>query len=85
MTIEVKLTPELEIRLTPEAEVRGFSLEQVAALVLREALASSSTHTGDLTTERFHAMLKALAEGSERLPALSTESFNRESFYQEHP
>jgi hypothetical protein len=36
---------------------------------------------GNLTSEEFHAQLKALATGSERLPNLESESFTRESFY----
>jgi hypothetical protein len=82
VTIEVKLTPELESRLASEAEARGLSLEQVTLLILREALASACTRTSDLTTEDLHAMLKALAEGSERLPVLATETFRRVSFYE---
>ena len=85
MTIEVKLTPELESRLAAEAEARGLPLEEVAVIMLREALASDSTNSANLSTDEFHAMLKALAEGSERLPALATESFNRESFYEAEP
>jgi hypothetical protein len=36
-----------------------------------------------LTVERFHAMLHSLAEGAENLPNLTTESFTRESFYED--
>jgi hypothetical protein len=32
-----------------------------------------------------HGMLEAIAEGSNRLPDLPTESFPRESFYDERP
>jgi len=38
---------------------------------------------GNLTLEGFHAMLNALSAGSEGLPNLPTESFTRESFYED--
>jgi hypothetical protein len=34
-------------------------------------------------TIQFHAMLDALAEGSEKLPNLPAESFTRESLYED--
>jgi hypothetical protein len=83
VTIEVKLTPELEARLVAEAEAQGLPLERVAELVLEEALVGRSGPQGNLSVEEFHSMLSALAEGSERLPELSTETFSRESFYQD--
>jgi hypothetical protein len=36
-----------------------------------------------MTVEEFHRMLAAIAEGSEKLPDLPTESFSRESFYED--
>jgi hypothetical protein len=36
-----------------------------------------------MTIEEFHRMLAAIAEGSEKLPDLPTESFSRESFYED--
>ena len=48
-----------------------------------EALASRSVPQGNLTLEGFHAMLNALSAGSEGLPNLPTESFTRESFYED--
>jgi hypothetical protein len=50
---------------------------------LQEALASRSVPQGNLTLEGFHAMLNALSAGSEGLPNLPTESFTRESFYED--
>jgi hypothetical protein len=66
-----------------EARVQGIPLEKVAERLLREALASRSVPQGSLTIEEFHAMLNALSVGSEGLPKLSTESFTRESFYED--
>jgi len=83
MTIQVELTPEMETRLVAEARAEGTPLEEVAGRLLEEALASRSLPQGKLTVEEFHTMLAALAEGSEELPNLPTESFTRQSFYED--
>jgi hypothetical protein len=36
-----------------------------------------------MSVEEFHRMLDAMAEGSERLPDFPTESFSRETFYED--
>jgi hypothetical protein len=83
MTIQVELNPEIEAQLVAEARVRGIPLEKVAERLLQEALASLSVPQGNLTLEGFHTMLNALSAGSEGLPNLPTESFTRESFYED--
>ena len=83
MTIQVELNPEIEAQLVAEARVRGIPLEKVAEHLLQEALASLSVPQGNLTLEGFHTMLNALSAGSEGLPNLPTESFTRESFYED--
>jgi len=50
---------------------------------LHEALASHSAAQGTLSVEEFRRMLEALAVGSEKLPQLATESFTRQSFYED--
>jgi hypothetical protein len=83
MTIQVELNPEIEAQLVAEARVRGIPLEKVAERLLQEALTSLSVPQGNLTLEGFHTMLNALSAGSEGLPNLPTESFTRESFYED--
>ena len=83
MTIHVELTPEAAARLLAEAEAQGVSLEEVAERLLQEALASRAVPKGNLTVGEFHAMLQALSAWSENLPNLPTESFTRESFYED--
>jgi hypothetical protein len=83
MTIHVELNAEMEARLVAEARAQGTPLERVAERLLEEALASRSAPQGDLTVEEFHKMLDALAEGSEELPNLPTETFTRQSFYED--
>ncbi len=81
MTIQVELNAEIEAQLV--ARVQGIPLEKVAERLLQEALASRTVPQGNLTLEGFHAMLNALSAGSEGLPNLPTESFTRESFYED--
>jgi hypothetical protein len=81
MTIQVELNPEAEARLAAEARAQGVPLEKAAENLLQEALASRNGPKGNLTVQEFHIMLAAMAEGSEKLPKLPTESFTRDSFY----
>jgi hypothetical protein len=82
MTIHVELNPEIAAQLAAEASAQGLPLEKVAERLLQEALASRSFLQGTLSVDKFHAMLKSLASGSEELPNLPTETFTRESFYE---
>jgi hypothetical protein len=83
MTIRVELNPETEARLAAEARAKGLPLEKVAAQLLNEALTSRSIANGQTDIEDFHRMLEEVAEGSDRLPALSTDQFSRASFYED--
>jgi hypothetical protein len=83
MTIHVELSPEAAARLLAEAEAQGVPLEKVAERLLQEALASRAVPKGSLTLGEFRGMLQALSAGSENLPNLPTESFTRESFYED--
>lgn len=83
MTIRVELNPETEARLKAEARAKGLPLEKLAEELLKEALSERPLSRGQMSIEEFHRMLEAMAEGSERLPDLPTESFSRESFYED--
>ena len=81
MTIKVELNPETQARLIVEARALGVPLEKLAERLLEEALITNSVPHGMLTVDEFRLMLSGMAEGSEELPDLATESFSRESFY----
>lgn len=83
MTIRVELNPETEARLVAEAHAKGLPVETIAEQLLNEALTGRAVSHGRLTVEEFHRLLDAMAKGSERLPDLPTETFSRESFYQD--
>ena len=83
VTIKVDLSPETEARLIAQARAQGLPLEQVAERLLHEALTAIPVSNGRLTIEEFHQMLAAISEGCENLPELRTETFSRESFYED--
>lgn len=83
MAIRVELNPETEARLKAEARAKGLPLEKVAEQLLNQALTERTLSHGHMGVEEFHRMLAAMAEGSERLPDLPTESFTRASFYED--
>jgi hypothetical protein len=83
MTIEVHLNPELEARLISEARSQGVPLEKLAERLLQEALTTGLPPQAVLTRAEFRHMLERIAEGSEKLPDLSTEGFSRESLYED--
>jgi hypothetical protein len=58
-------------------------LEKLAEQLLKEALTAVSLPQGVLSLEEFHRMLEGMAQGSEKLPSLPTESFSRASFYED--
>lgn len=83
MTIRVDLNAETEQRLKAEARSKVLSVEGAAAQLLQEALSERGSSNNVLDVSGFHRMLEAMAQGSERLPDLPTESFSRESFYED--
>jgi hypothetical protein len=82
MTIQVELTPEAEARLAAAAQARGVALEQYAGTLLHEVLAAPPAGSGKLSVAELDAMLREMAEGSERLPHVPTSAFTRKSFYE---
>jgi len=83
MTIRVELNPETEARLIAEARAKGLPLEKVAEELLEEAVAARILSRAQMSVEEFYRMLDAMAEVSEKLPALPTEGFSRASFYED--
>lgn len=83
MTIRIELSPETEARLKAAARAKGQPLEKVAEQLLKEALTERASSHGRMSIVEFHRMLDAMAKGSEKLPDLPTESFSRESFYED--
>jgi hypothetical protein len=83
MTIQLRLNSEMEARLIAEARAKGVPPETVAEQLLEQALAARPLSQGHMSVEEFHEMLRGMAQGSERLPDLPTESFTRESFYED--
>lgn len=72
MTLTIELTPEEIDRLKREAALRGVDVTQYA----RQRLGLVETVRSSVTMEEWEADMRALAEGSDRLPVLKT--FERE-------
>lgn len=85
MTIQIKVNPDVEERLLAGAQARGVSVETYAEALLRDAIGLHTESTGQMTVAELHAMLGAIAEGSDKLPNLPTSAFTRESFYGHRP
>ena len=85
MTIQIELNPEIMERLAPEAAARGIALEEYAERPLQEAIATRAELQGQISVAELHTMLKAIAEGSEKLPKMPTSAFTRESLYEDRP
>jgi len=85
MTIQVELSPETAARLAPISASRRIDPGEYAGQLLDSAIATVTAPPATLTVEEFHAILRKLAEGSEKLPALPTSAFSRESFYEDRP
>ncbi len=79
MTVTVRLEPEIEERLLAQARAQGISLDAYLRTVIEQAAAVGSRP--GVSLGEFDAGLKALAEGSERLPVLPPEAYRRESIY----
>jgi hypothetical protein len=85
MNIQVELSPEAGSRLKAEANAQGVALETYAGTLLQRALSGEQSHSGKLTEDELQAMLRQIADGSEKLPALPTSALTRESFYEDRP
>jgi hypothetical protein len=70
--------------LAAQAEARGLSVEAYVQRLVEEAGRKSLSPQRPRTREQIEGFFGAMAEGSKKLPALPTESFTRESFYQDH-
>jgi hypothetical protein len=83
MTIRVELNAEIEAQLVVEGSRPRHTFGKSGGASIAGSSGFSLCASRNLTLEGFHAMLSALSAGSGRLPNLPTESFTRESFYED--
>jgi hypothetical protein len=68
--------------LAAQAQACGVPVEAYIQRLVEEA-AHGPESSPPRSPERIKAFFEAMAEGSSAIPALPTESFTRESFYQD--
>jgi hypothetical protein len=79
----MQITLTIPDELAVQAKTRGISVEEYVQSLLEEAGRKSPALQESRTPERLEAFFQAMAQGSQKLPALPTESFSRESFYED--
>jgi hypothetical protein len=79
----MRVTVTIPDELAAQAHARGVPVELYVQSLVEEAGRRSLSSHPPGTPERIEAFFEAMAEGSQKLPLLPTESFTRESFYQD--
>jgi hypothetical protein len=69
--------------LAAQAQARGVPVQAYIQRLVEEAAHGPESSPALRSPERIEAFFEAMAEGSLTIPALPTESFTRESFYQD--
>lgn len=83
--IQIELRPEIEARLAAEARARGVEVRTYVESLIEQAVsAKTSWGRHQPTSEEMRAFFQAMSAGSEKIPQLPDEAFERESFYQDH-
>ncbi len=79
----MRVTVTVPDELAAQARACGVSLEAYVQSLVEEAGRRPPLSGRPRTLEQIEAFFDAMAEGSQKLPPLPTESFTRESFYQD--
>ena len=77
----MQITVTIPDEVAAQAQARGISVEVYVQSLVEEAGRKSLSFHPPRTPEQIEAFFEAMAEGSQKLPPLPTESFTRESFY----
>ena len=80
----MQITVTIPDELAAQAQARGIPVEAYVQSLVEEAGRKFSSSHPPRTPEQIEAFFEAMAEGSLKLPPLPTESFTRESFYEDH-
>jgi hypothetical protein len=79
----MEVTVTIPDELAAQALTRGVSVEAYVQSLIEEAGRKSVPSRRSRSPEQIEAFFKSMAEGSQKLPSLPTESFTRASFYQD--
>lgn len=81
MTVTIQLSPQVEEGLLSQARHRGMTVDAYVQSVVENA--AIRREMSAMSPEDFEAALDELSAGSERLPVLSAEAYDRESIYRD--
>ena len=79
----ISLPPDLAEQVAATAKAESRTISELFRETYREYRARHTQSANKLSSNQFQSMLSALAEGSEGLPAVPSEAFTRESFYED--
>ncbi len=79
----ISLPPDLAEQVSATAKAESRTISELFREAYRVYRARHTQSASRLSSNQFQSMLSALAEGSERLPAVPSEAFTRESFYED--
>ncbi|MEX2263718.1 MAG: hypothetical protein WD696_17320 [Bryobacteraceae bacterium] len=79
----MQITVTIPDEIAAQARERGMSVEAYVQSLIEQARPKSQQTQRPRTRKGIEVFFAAMAEGSERLPLLPTESFTRESFYED--
>jgi hypothetical protein len=79
----MQVTVTIPDELVAQVRESGMSVEAYIQGLVEQAQPKSRLFQRPQSREQIEGFFTAMAEGSERLPSLSTQSFTRESFYED--
>lgn len=80
----MRITVTVPDELAAKAQARGIPVEVYVQSLVEDASRKSLDPHPPRTPKQIESFFEAMAEGSQKLPPLPTESFTRESFYRDH-
>lgn len=86
MALVLELTADIERELTREAHIRGVPVQTVDVSLIGEAFATKTAAPATVghSAAQIRAGLESLAEFSDQIPAMPTQTFTREMIYSNH-
>jgi hypothetical protein len=85
MTITLNIPEKIARELASQAQAQGLPIDAYVANILEHALSPLPLPPArKMSREEFAATLDAMAQYSDKIPAMPGETFSRETIYQDH-